>query len=190
MLVSRAPAESLLYLALHPCDCGTRELVPEHQLEERDNLWVAVYAGPCPGCGQYRRFEFAIDEEEPPPGAVFGGDRPSQILDPGQFHHASDRAAARVPVDLSRLPPHRWPAARDDMRYAVAGIEEVAKFLPPGAEAVPAEAFRSRLGRAMRRSRPDRFQRERIEDRLRFYRHTLAELQYGTGYPLAAETGR
>lgn len=190
MLVSRAPAESLLYIALHPCTCGTRELVSEHKLEERDALWVAVYAGSCPGCGQDRRFEFAIDDQEPPPGAVFGGDRPSQILDPGQFHYASDRAAARVPVDLSELPPSARPAAREDMRYAVAGLEEVAKFLPPDAESIPAEAFHSRLGRAMHRSRPDRFQRERIEDRLRFYQRTLVELGDGTRYPLAAETGR
>ena len=190
MLVSRAPAESLLYIGFHPCTCGTRELVPDHTLEERDALWVAVYAGACPGCGQDRRFEFVIDDQEPPPGTVFGGDRPSQILDPGQFHHASDRAAARVPVDIAALPPPAWPAAREHMRYAVAGLEEVAKFLPPDAEAVPAEAFRSRLGRAMRARQPDRFRRDRIDDRLRFYRRTLTELQNTTGYPLAAETGR
>jgi hypothetical protein len=173
MQVLRTPAEAYLYFDLNPCECGEQRFTPTHHLEDREGTLVAVYEGTCPRCGRTRRYEFVLDPDEPPPPPAFGGDRPSQLIDPGQFYAVGRAAAARVPVNLDDLPRDRWPTARDDMLLAIAAQQEVAKFVPPGADAVPAEAFTSDLGRAMYAGYPEDFTRAEIEARLRSYREGM-----------------
>jgi hypothetical protein len=175
MLVTRSPAESYLYIDLHPCDCGEERLEPNHWLEERDGVFVSVYEGNCPRCGRHRKFEFALAEDHDiPPEPAFGGNQPSQLIDPGQFLRISDEAAHRVPVNLDDLPRERWAAARSDMLYAIAALEEVAKFIPEDADIVPEEVFTSEIGRAMYQANPELFSRAQIDDGLRSYREGMA----------------
>jgi hypothetical protein len=64
--------------------------------------------------------------------------------------------------------------ARVDLRTAAAAVGEAVKFVPPGAEAVPADALWSARGRAVFEDEPGRFRRARLEVVQRTYRE-LAE---------------
>lgn len=174
MRVLRSPAEAYLYFDLNPCECGEARFTPAHHLEDRDGTLVAVYEGTCPDCGRTRRYEFVLAPEEPPPPPAFGGDQPSQLIDPGEFFQASYEAASRLPVNPNDLPRERWPQARQDTLLAIAALREVAKFIPPGAQEVPAAAFTSGLGQAIFVSYRDEFRRDAIASRLRLYEEILA----------------
>lgn len=119
---------------LHPCRCGNLDFEPAHWLELNGEHLVARYEGTCPGCGTKRSFEFVLDPEIPPLPPAFGGDRPSQIIDPGQFLYVSQQLASAVPADPAELGPDEdlWEA-KELLRTAIAALEEVLKFSRPGA---------------------------------------------------------
>lgn len=163
MLVARSVAECHLYMTLHPCDrCGEADFpwTTHEQGELPDGRMRSVYQGECPSCRMPRRFEFAVTGDPPPP--AYGGTEPSQIIDPGEFLELAGRAAA-----YTEVPPDATPAQRRDARAAAedaaAAVTEVLKFIPPGADAVAAEAFTSEAGRAAYAAAPEAFRRDRLE---------------------------
>lgn len=160
---------------LNPCRCGEIEFEPKHWLEQSGDALVARYEGVCPGCGVQRSFEFALESELPPAPPAYGGDRPSQIIDPGQFLHVAQRLASAVPADPADLDDEEDPEdARDLLAMAVAALEEVLKFVPDGADRVPEEAFTAPEGWMIYHREPGRFRRERLESVLGAYRESLA----------------
>jgi hypothetical protein len=162
MLFARSPDECHLYMELHPCTCGEDEFSWSlHALEQRDGHLVSVYEGPCQRCGTARRFEFQVTGDHPPPPA-YGGETPSSIVDPGEFLASSQRAAAVVPAHPAHLEVDRLADAYDAIEVAVAGVVEVLKFVPDGADAVPETAFTSAAGRRMYVGDPARFRRDRL----------------------------
>jgi hypothetical protein len=173
VLVARSPSECQLYLELHPCSrCGEADFPwSRHEAGEQAGWLLSAYEGVCPSCGTPRRFEFRLPDDVVPPPA-YGGPEPSQIIDPGEFFELGERAAvyAVVPADA---PPDRRAVAREAAVDAVAAVEEVLKFLPPGADAVPDEAFTSDVGRVVYAADPRRFGRERLESLLRTRRQAL-----------------
>lgn len=175
MEIARSSAECHLYIELHPCACGDTRGPTEHRLESRDDGLVAVYAGPCPRCGTARRFELSLDPEIVP-GGTFGGARPSQIIDAGQYLAVADAAARAVPSSTSGLDDRARQQARAQMRRAVAALEEVLKFVPPGADHVASEALFSTSGKALYRAEPGRFRKSRLEAVLRAYREAESKL--------------
>jgi hypothetical protein len=149
-------------MELHPCSCGEEVFEwSRHRLEQRENRLVSVYEGTCGRCGTSRRFEFEVTDEVSPPPA-YGGATPSKIIDPGEFLTVSQRAAADVPADPRTVDSDDLDDAYDGIEIAVAALDEVLKFVPPGAAAVPAEAFTSDLGRKMYASDPGQFDRDRL----------------------------
>jgi hypothetical protein len=174
VLVSRSSPECHLYIRLHPCECGERALVTTHQLVSGDAGLLARYKGACK-CGRQRAFEFVLDPETPPLDA-FGGERPSRIVCPGEFALHSDQLATRWPAAVDGIRPADLPRARDDLAWAIRALEEVVKFIPPGADAVPASAFTSESGRAAHAAEPGRFRAIRLNARLGAYRQLLADL--------------
>ncbi|NUP03160.1 MAG: hypothetical protein HOW59_35090, partial [Nonomuraea sp.] len=96
---------------------------------------------------------------------TFGGAEPSELLDAGEWLWVADLTASDVPV-------HDRAEARRVLRIATAAVEEVVKFVPPGAEAVPDDGFWSERGLGMRTAEPGRFQL----DRLLIVRDTYQEL--------------
>lgn len=159
MLAARSLQEARLYVDLRPCDCGTTTpFDPEFAVEEIDGQQVTVYSGSCPGCGTGRRFEFA----GVPDGEGFG-DGTSSIIDPGEFLWVSDVATDQA-LSFATGPADRQ-AAQTAFETALAALDEVLKFVPSGATAVPAELIGSELGRTVYDANPDRFQVERLEQR-------------------------
>jgi hypothetical protein len=162
-------------MALHPCSCGDARVPKQHAVVQGEVGLIARYDGDCPRCGLARRFDFVLDPDLPPPDA-YGGDKPSQIICPGQFALHSDMLASRWPANPAAITPVDRGRARDDLAWAIRALEEVEKLIPPGADAVPANAFTSEEGRAAYAAEPGRFRKLRIGARLAAYRQILADL--------------
>jgi len=149
-------------MELHPCACG--EAVFEwsrHRREQRGDRLVSVYEGLCGQCDRPRHFEFEVTGEIPPPPA-YGGEEPSRIIDPSEFLAVAEDLAAAVPADPATLDPATAGDALEAIEMAVAAVDEVLKFLPPGATGVPPDAFLTEAGRAAYTRDPGRFGRERL----------------------------
>lgn len=156
--VARTSDEARLYLELNPCeDCGASADKWDQGLTEVDGELANSYVSVCPGCGIEREFFFGVPEREIAPGPfpTFGGAEPSEILDAGQWLEAADAAA-------SELPPDDHEEAARLRAVAGAAVEEVVKFIPPGEDAVPDDAFWTDEGLRIRAAEPGRFRLERL----------------------------
>jgi hypothetical protein len=156
--VARTRDEAHLYLDLHPCaECGSAETTWDNGLVGLGDEPASRYSGTCSGCGTHREFLFGLPEREVIPAGwpTFGGREPSELLDPGEWLWVADLTASNVPTDDSA-------AARRALLIATAAVEEVMKFIPPGQEDVPAEAFWSERGRELRDAAPSRFNLGRL----------------------------
>jgi len=149
---------------LHPCECGEGSFERASSLVASGDGRIRSYRGSCERCGKGREFRFRLPELPlPAAGEVeFGDDRPSELLDPGEWMHVADEHARRE------------PATRRDLGIARAAMFEILKFMAPGDEAVPEEAFTSARGRQVRDAEPGRFRRARLEAVLGTYDELLS----------------
>lgn len=171
-LPSRSAEETLAYLRLVPCSCGETEFRGQTTLRQEGEKTLKQYAGPCVRCGAARQFVFA-EEALPGPGVagkvVFGrAGTVSLLLDPGQWLVLANRAARAVNSEVDEV------QAQSAVAYAVAAVEEVLQFLPPGSrdfDSVPEACFVSPLGRGvLLKEPPGTFQKARLWARLLAYR--------------------
>jgi hypothetical protein len=177
-LVARTNAEAHLYMELHPCDtCGETEFAPPSSAVLLDGDLVNRFAGPCPACGTPREFIFRLpgrpsfpDPDEP----SFGAAEPSGLIDAGEWLWLADVIASGIPAQPAGMSEEEREQARFDMRTAAAAVGEAMKFLPLGADEVPAEALWNARGRSVYREAPARFRRQRLAAAQRGYRE-LAE---------------
>ncbi len=161
---ARTRDEAYVYLDLTPCPtCGSFETEWQHALAQVDGELVAAYDGTCQGCSAEREYLFQLPEREHAGGVPnFGGPEPSALLDPGQWLELADLVMQAVPADDPR-------AAADMAGFAAAAVAEVLKFVPAGADTVPAERFWSAAGRQVYDRRPGRFHRDRLQVVLETY---------------------
>ena len=166
--IARTNAEAHLYMELNPCDrCGESEFRPQNAVIVAEGDLASRYSGRCPRCGVAREFVFRIpddvilpDIEEP----VFGADDPSTLIDAGEWLHIADVIARGVPAEpADGMTADERRLARIDLRTAAAAVGEAAKFIPPGADAVPADAIWSDRGQAVYDTEPGRFRRVRLD---------------------------
>lgn len=164
MLVSRSAEESQLYMDLKPCRaCGERGFSwSDHYLESRASQLVSRYTGVCDSCGDQFEFEFELRRDELNPEG-FGGATPSQIIDPGQFLALARAAAEMVPAEPARCEPEERENTVSTLLFAIAAIEEAAKFVPDGEDAVPPDAFVTDDSRAVYAADPLSFQSDRLQ---------------------------
>jgi hypothetical protein len=175
MLVARSSPECHLYMDLHACSCGQIRFPASHTLRNGPNRGLlAVYQGTCPGCGLPRQFTFQLDDPTPPPPPAYGGSRPSRIIDPGEFMLVADQASGAAPLDPRGLGAPDMARGRALLGTAVAAVEEILKFIPPGRNEVPASAFTSRTGASVYAKEPGRFSGPRLVATLAEYRRRLA----------------
>jgi hypothetical protein len=161
-LPCRSVAEAHLFLDLIGCDPKERH----HRLEDWDDKLVAVYL--CVLDGEPRTFWF--ESPENPLIEGFGGDEPSQIIDPGQFLLHANRLAKSVPGDPSDLDSSAHSIAAQRLDEAADSIDEVIKFIPEGEHKVPEDAFFTPLGKVTYMQEPGRFRRSRLEAVAQTYR--------------------
>ncbi|CAL9674897.1 hypothetical protein SUDANB176_07694 (plasmid) [Streptomyces sp. enrichment culture] len=143
-------------------------------MKNRDVVLVSVYEGVCPQCGRTRSFEFTMSEGLPPAPPAFGGPEPSRIIDPGEFLWISDRMSTESGLRMLNTPLAQHREVRPAAAYAIAALEEVAKFLPEGADRIPEDRFTSERGREMYEQDPTRFTRKEITAALELKRRILA----------------
>lgn len=155
--VARTRDEAQLYLELHPCpDCGSVDAPWEQALVEIDGEPASSYAAICPGCDAQREYLFGLPAQETPVRGwpTFGGPEPSQVLDAGQWLDVADTAASQVPADPAE--------AGKVLAVAQAAVDEVIKFVPAGADAVPEDEFWTPAGQSVRDAEPGRFRLDRL----------------------------
>lgn len=163
--LARTSAEAHLYMDLRPCACGERRFARQSSVVTIDGELASRYTGACARCGAERKFELRLPQEilQPPPdGVQFGGDEPSELLDPGEWLSVADDHARRVPAG-TKLDGDALRVARHCMATAIAALDEVCKFAPRGAVEVPYSAFTTPLGRAIWDKEPGRFRLARLE---------------------------
>jgi hypothetical protein len=146
---------------LNPCVCGETQFDRQSAVLVGPDGMLHRYTGACPACGRTREFLFRLPEQTlmPGPGPVrFGGDQPSELMDAGTWLWLSDYFANRHPADLAGASPDQRAQAARDLGYALAALDEVAKFIPAGQSQVPESAVWTSRGR-------DLFDRERYRFR-------------------------
>ncbi len=157
--VARTRDEAHLYMDLHPCaECGSIDVTWKHAVVDADGELGSAYFGKCPGCDVERGFVFRLPEREYVIAQFpnFGGSEPSQLLDAGEWLWVSDLTASNVP-------PDNPDGERQALTIAMRAAGEVIKFIPPGQEQVPDEAFWTERGRKVHSAEPGRFNRGRLE---------------------------
>lgn len=174
--LARTSVEAHLFLQLQPCpQCGEARCRFRSSVVSIDDTLASRYTGTCARCGTERSYQFRLpDQLLPPPADTvrFGGDEPSQLIDPGVWMWYSENTAKQVPADPTGPDDPQRRTARHALATALGAIAEVLKFIPPHESAVPAAAFTSLDGRAMYDHEPGRFTRERLQ----VVRDTYAEL--------------
>ena len=199
-LTARTLAEARLYLVLGADeDLDGPEEPPGEQVEH-----VEPVEGPegwTLRSGRVAVFvPYASEAEARDEGELFGVGL-SELLDPGQWHLAAAGYARRALADdleFAEEPGDEqpgdeelrdgqpgggvpylrvvrgWEAARDAVR-------EVLKFLPPGEDQVPEEAFWTETGLAARAAEPERFRRDRLTEDVALYQGHLDDFRRMNG---------
>ncbi|MBO4208614.1 hypothetical protein [Micromonospora echinofusca] len=178
----RSLAEAHVHLDLRPCGCGSAGFPRDRMtvlVDDPDRLLVR-YAGPCDGCGAPRDVVFELPpaaDRSDGPAYLFSGpaDGPSEALDAADwlgvaegYGALADALLAAVEADVSGDAEGRWrdPQERAAMVRLLAGaaaaVEEVLKFLPGQAPALPAAAFWTGPGRERYARQRDLFDRDRL----------------------------
>jgi hypothetical protein len=163
--LARTNAEAHLFMDMRPCACGERRFARASSVVTIDGDLASRYTGACARCGTPRVFEFRLPPEIMPPpasGVVYGGAEPSELLDPGEWLSVAEDYARSVPVG-SKLDGDALRSARQRLATAIAALDEVRKFAPPGAVEVPHTAFITPFGRAMWDKEPGRFRLVRLD---------------------------
>jgi hypothetical protein len=168
--IARTSAEAQLFLSLLPCerctatatdwDLGVLTLLDGGGRSES-------YAGHCASCGADREALFRLPEPVDAAGR-FGGPEPSSLLD------AAEWLALAGTVELASGPGRDRLARLEYVRDAYA---EALKFVPAGADAVPASAVFSDVGRDRLRTEPESLTRGYLEAQLRGVESLIAELR-------------
>jgi hypothetical protein len=174
--LARTSREALLFFDLTPCPCGEARFGDSSALIQLDDGGLARrYSGACPRCATPREYLFRLpDDVLPDQGEIrFGGDEPSQIIDAGQWLWVADRYARSVPADGHTRPRPDRDRARTHLGTAAAAVDEVLKFLLPGADRVPLEALWTALGRSVYGEEPGRFRVGRLGAVRDSYRSSL-----------------
>jgi len=165
--LARSNAEAHLYMSMNPCECGETRFagLPKGAVLTADGDPASRYDATCASCGAARRFEFRLPATILPPlaqGVRFGGDEPSELLDPGEWMLVADDHAQRVPAHGAGPTIAAGGGPERALTVAIAALDEILKFFPPDADECPAEAFSSARGKAAHAADPGRFQRARL----------------------------
>lgn len=151
---------------LRPCtSCGDRSLL---DWRTGGNFDVALVSSECPGCSARRCYVFNLDPdvdlaEVESPELELGGSEPSTVIAPYEFQTEIDRLATSIssPYSLGGdAADQMWKRIE---RVQVA-LNELAKFIPDDAAAMPESAARTELERQDLRTRPERYTRAWIDE--------------------------
>ena len=155
----RSVAEMDFAASLFPCgECGSRDI---GKLEMSGAAGERTLSGRCPRCRTPRVIRFdgrdAVDLPAPEP-LHLGGPEPSQIITPVQLFEELDRLSPLIVWEPEALGPEMWRANAVLTDRAATCLNELLKFIPAGATAMPDDALDD-ASRADRDARPERYER-------------------------------
>ena len=156
----RSLAEMQFFAGLRPCPaCGDHQPVA-WRTGGQGARWTL--RGACTRCATQRGFEFVCDRDpiEAAHGELeLGGAEPSTVLDPHALVGEIDRLVATIAVRPGVLVDPQWSANWARLVRLRVALHELAKFVPPGADAIPV------TGAAAddQQRRPERYARAWIE---------------------------
>jgi uncharacterized protein YjbI with pentapeptide repeats len=167
---------------MYACEgCGDARAVPWRVGGDGD-CWTL--RATCPRCATPRELRVYTPRDllaMRAPRLELGGPEPSQILVPAELHAEIDRVAPGVATDPRALAGEAWHgnlALVDRVRTA---LHELAKFVAPGAEAIP---FGDRVDQILR---PERYTRAWIAAELARWDALAAEIAADAPRILAAD---
>ncbi|WP_225731156.1 MULTISPECIES: hypothetical protein [unclassified Nocardia] len=181
--ISRTTREAHVFMDMTPCDCGDTRFERADALHPLgDGRFVRQYTGTCETCREPREFTFLLpDDAETPAGDLeFGGPLPSQLIDAGGWLWVADEYAAAVPPNPYLLDGAERDQVATWLASAIAALDEVRKFIPPGGAELPPTRLWTRLGLDMYARDPGRLRLDRLQATQDAYRDYLAELGYPT----------
>jgi hypothetical protein len=175
---ARSAAEADLFVTLRPCACGESDFDPVIGMGEDAQGSLLRYTGRCVSCGHDRTFLFRQKPYTTWPSRTqwADGPEPSQLIDAGEWLWLAESLVADYPVSNGCLVAEDPEQLKDDLTMAAAAVEEVMRFLPPGADTVPDSAFWTERGRDVRALDPGRFRRYRLEAIREAYRSAAARV--------------
>ena len=159
--------ELTVWAAKHPCACGETDIEPLNYVSGRmaDGRTLALLRGPCPSCERPRQIRSWLlhDHYIPIPTGfeLVATPDPSRVIGPHEF------LANVLPADLDADPDTLELPAWDEQFArnvaALRAINELAKFLPAGADAIPDDAYQGDGWPAARAEHPECYTRAWIE---------------------------
>lgn len=175
---ARSHLEVHYWLELHRCPaCGERSVGETSANGYQTNgRFAGSYDITCPACAHSRSIEFykLPDFAKAYGHGHLGGDEPSQIISPHLFAQELERCVAefgeRPVADVALLMKIRaysfeWGPLRNGWKCSV----ELLKFVPEGADEVPAQFFVDEAASSYRAAHPEQFTRQHILQRKRFF---------------------
>ncbi len=176
--LARSNLEAHLYMDLHPCGCGGKDATRPSELFQQGTESFCRYRCRCGSCGRERTVVFRQPAHPalPADGEWAVGTAPSELLDAGEWLLVAD---LEVTDDAD---------AQQDMQAARAALDEVLKFLPPGADEVPPSAVWTERGRALREQDPQRFTRSQLKGLRDTYARMLQQSGVVPMAPIRART--
>lgn len=159
--------EAILFIRLRPCGCGEMEAEWQDVALSVNGQPVRYFTGACANCGRPREFTIAMPADaDRRDDVVYGdGDEPSQVIDPGEWLGVSDlygQRAAEVLTDEHFGGPGDVNVVYFALSARVSALDEILKFMPANADAMPEWLCRSITGRAVFEANPNRFSRDAL----------------------------
>lgn len=179
--LARTNAEEHLFMQLEPClSCGATGFDAPGGVILVDGVLASRFTGSCTACGQPREFVFRLPEQilVPEPDQVrFGPDgEASELIDAGEWLLVAEQSARGVPASVDGLDEAGRAAARTALATVLAAMDEVLKFIPDDADAVPEQACWTTRGRLRYATEPGRFRRVRLVVRRAAYQDLFNRL--------------
>jgi len=160
---ARTAREIDFFISLEDCPhCGQRVDPGALRYVHQGN--GATKYGPCPKCAKNLWFAFNT-YGDPLQGALEWdtlGTGPSEIIPPRKFIEEILREAPGMRPDPSALGPREWRTSRDHLARVRVCLRELVKFLPAGADEIPAETSEEATYRDQRRESYSRAWIERM----------------------------
>lgn len=182
VLPVRTIAEAYMYLELVLEGDGPKDYSRLTRLRSVDDRHVLEVDGEYGG----RHYRMTFVAPPPPPGekhrggGFYGyGDEPSKLIDAGGWRLIEDWCVPAIEDAERHLREDRPPGQADHRRIAEGlstargAVREIRKFIPPGADTVPVDAFFTPSGKEVYDFDPSAFRRERVDaDEARYQRLT------------------
>jgi hypothetical protein len=166
VLAARSHNEAAVFVLLRDCRaCGKGNRDLTDTLEVTDDGVFAEHTAFCRECTNIDVYRFALPKTDPQAGVrgvVFGGPKPSSLLDAGEWLVLSNNLAEGAPSEPDGLTDQQRSDAAMAVQTAAAAVREVVKFIEAGRERLAYSALWTDAGREEFDRDPWRFSRPRL----------------------------